>query len=180
MPKRVKQTGPALQTRDEMEWVVGEICALTIKSDALVVQMDEYIQEVRERYQTDLTAIKEKLPPLMALAQDWAEANPSAFGQNKSIEMTHGTVGFRTGMPTVKTLAGWTWAKVLVAVKSLRLVSYIRTYEEIDKDAIIADRKTILQETLRQMGLRIKQEESFFVDSKREPMEGTITERKAS
>jgi phage host-nuclease inhibitor protein Gam len=180
MAKRVKQTGPALQTRDEMEGVVGRICALTIKRDGLVVQMDEYIQEVRDRYQTDLTSIDEQMKQLMALARDWAEANPADFGPNKSIEMTHGAVGFRTGMPALKTLSGWTWAKVLAAMKNLNLKSYIRTKEEIDKDAILAERKNIPTENLRRIGLKIHQDEAFFIDPKREPMEGTITERKAS
>lgn len=186
MAKRIKQVGPAIKTREEMEGVVGQICELTTRRDALTVQMDEYIQEVRARYEADLSGIAKRLDELMALAREWAEANPQWFSPAKSIEMTHGTVGFRTGMPTVKTLAGWTWAKVLDAIKAMNFTYLIRFKEEVNKDAILAAVAKLKAGTddpqLKRLGIKIVQDESFFVEPKREPREDVrqVAERTAS
>jgi phage host-nuclease inhibitor protein Gam len=170
MAKRIKQVGPAIKTREEMEGLVGRIAALTIERDELKAQMDGYILEVRERYDNQLGGIGKKLDELMALAQDWAEGNPEAFGAAKSIDMTHGTVGFRTGMPKLKTVAGYTWD--LVKERILHLSApYTRTEVSVNKEQLLADRETLGESGLRRLGVKVVQDESFFVDPKREKVE---------
>lgn len=167
MTKRVKLTGPSIQTREQMERLVGDICRLTIFVDQTRTIMDARIMDIREEYEQQLGDADQELTQLMALARDWAEAHPEEFSVRKSIEMTHGTVGFRTGQPALKTVAGWTWARVLELLSE----RYVRVRRDPDKEKLLADREAIGADGLRKLGLRVVQEESFFVEPKRESVE---------
>lgn len=46
-----------------------------------------------------------------------------------------------------------------------------RTKEEINKQAIISDRENFTADQLRAVGLRVVQEEAFFVDPKLQELE---------
>jgi phage host-nuclease inhibitor protein Gam len=168
MAKRIKlDVQPAIVTREEMEMVVADIASLTITKDNLTVQMDGHIQEVRERYDILLATVDIELEKKMALAKEWAEANQEAFGQAKSLDMTHGTVGFRTGMPKLKLLSGWTWDKVMERVSD----PYLRTEKTINKELILGEREQLGDAGLRMMGVKVVQDESFYVAPKREELE---------
>lgn len=108
------------------------------------------------------------------------ENQSELFAKRKSLEMTHGVIGFRTGQPKCKTARGTTWADALELVKD-RLPNYIRTKEEVDKDRLLADRnlpcrrddepEEAARPLLHEMalcGILVVQEESFFVEPKRE------------
>lgn len=174
-PTRQKLSTPAIQTRAEMEGLVGDICAATIKQDSLLAAMDDELQIVRARYEASLAEVSKSLDAGLALAQDWAEAHPSEFGKQKSIEMLHGVVGWRTGTPKAKTLAGWTWDRVLSVIVSIPKFAkrYARISEEVNKEALIADRELLAPEELREIGVRIVQDETFFVQPKREEAPAT-------
>ena len=45
---------------------------------------------------------------------------------------------------------------------------YVRIKEEIDKDRLLADRETLGKDKMASMGVEVVQDESFFVDPKRE------------
>lgn len=165
MAKRLKPVIVPPRTREEMESLVGDIAALKIIERADAAEMDAELHAVRERYETRMAENADKLTPLLLRAQAWAEAHPAEFGKLKSIEMLHGTIGWRVNTPSLKTLAGWTWDRVLEKLKSLRLhPGYVRTKEEVNKQALLADREKIGDDDLRQCGMRVVQEEDFYVE----------------
>ena len=164
--KRLKVTLPPIKTREEMERLVGEIRELTINRDGLTVSHDTEIAAIDARYEEPMNQLKEQLDAKMLLAQDWAENNPAEFGARKSIEFVNGTVGFRTGQPKLARLAGWTWDRILEAVGRL-LPDYVRIKQEVDRERIIADRET-LTPMLKEIGVKIEQDEAFFVEPKRD------------
>jgi phage host-nuclease inhibitor protein Gam len=171
MSPRLKKAPPATPaTREEMETLVGEIASLTITQDGLMVEMDRQIQAVRHEYETTLAQIRLSLDGKLEAARLWAVTNPEAFGQKKSLEMVHGTIGFRTGMPKLKAKRGITWEIVLDLLRKCRLTDYIRSKEEVDKDRLIADRET-LGDKLAQVGVEVVQDEAFYLDPKRETTE---------
>jgi phage host-nuclease inhibitor protein Gam len=160
-----------ITTRSDMESLVGEIAEKQLAYDATVCQMDRDIQSIRDRYEPELKRYKTALEHLVLLAEEWALANEPEFGKLKSIDMVHGVVGFRTGTPKLKTLKGWTWAKVLDNLKrSFVSAGYIRIAEEVDKEKIIADRKELGTDKLKAFGVQIAQDENFFVEPKREQL----------
>lgn len=172
--KRIKLKGPAIKTREEMETLVGQIAAQQNFISQTTTLMDQRIIEVRAEYEQQIAGAQEDLKPLMEAARSWCEANGDAFAGKKSIEMVQGIVGFRTGTPKLKTLAGWTWDRVLEKLRTT-CREFIRTKEEVDKEAIIGARENLLDGDLRNMGVKIVQDESFFVEPKLTPVENRQT-----
>ena len=63
---------------------------------------------------------------------------------------------------------GFTWAAVTNLAKEL-LPQYIRTTEELDKQSLLADRdKEDVAEMMPRIGVQVVQEETFFVEPKKE------------
>jgi phage host-nuclease inhibitor protein Gam len=170
MKKRVKKVDEfePVETREEMENCVREICALTIRQDGLMADMDTDLQRVRDRYQIDLAEVEMNLKTELDRAHDWAERHPEEFATKKSVAFVHGTAGFRTGTPKLKTLSGMTWEKVLDVMERL-FPEYVRRKNEVDKDKIIADREVLPPNDLKAMGVKVVQDESFYVEPNREP-----------
>ena len=164
---RIKINIPAIRSRAEMETLVGNICALKIQEQTAKSDMDAELKAVRDDYQDDMAAISDAVNLAMTAAQTWAEANLGEFGKLKSLDMTHGLVGFRTGQPQPKTISGWTWDRVLEKLKGIPLMAgYIRTKEEVNKQALVSDREKIGEVDLRMVGVRIVQDEAFYVEPK--------------
>lgn len=170
MSKRVKLAENGIETREEMESLVGEIAALAIERDAMTAEMEGRIQSIRAEYEARLVENQAMTKDKMLIAADWAMRHPEAFGKNKSVEMVHAVVGFRTGTPMLKTLSGWTWAKVKTWLEQNRN-GYTRSDVVVNKELILADRKLLGEAGLRQMGVKVAQDESFFVEPKREQPE---------
>jgi len=84
------------------------------------------------------------------------------------MDLTHGIIGFRTGTPKLATRKGYTWGAILTLVKEF-LPSYIRTSEEVAKDRILADRDSEdVAVLLPKVGIEVKQDETFYVEPKKE------------
>ena len=170
MAKRIKMAGTPVNTRAEAEELIGRIAHLTIVRDAETVAMDERIEDARRFYLPRITSADTEIARLTAIAKTWAENNKAEFGEKKSLDMIHAVVGFRTGTPKLVTMAKWTWKRVKEALAE-RGMGYIRTPEtQVDKEKLLADR-TKLKDELACVGLKVTQEESFFVEVKRQPLE---------
>jgi phage host-nuclease inhibitor protein Gam len=171
--KRLKTTVPGVETRQDMESLVGEIASLTIQYDGYTAAMDEEIKRIRDSYQGRITEISEQLDALLPVALRWAEGHRAEFGDKKSIDMMHGVVGFRTGTFKCKAEKGYTWEKILAHLLNAGL-GYTRTKVDVDKEAIIADRAELAKSgKLDRMHIQVVQEESFYVEPRREQLAET-------
>lgn len=165
MKNRIKLTQPAIKTREQAESILREICLTTITRNKAVLAMDQEIATIRENYDGTISWCNKSLEEKTDLIRAWAEANPSEFNGLKSLAMVNGTVGWRIGQPTLKTLAGWTWDRVLEKLKIHGMgLRYIRTKEEVNKQAILGEREVLSPEKMRAMGVRVVQDESFFIE----------------
>jgi len=170
MSKRIKTMGPEIASRAQMEELVGRIAELELLREDMDVEMNRQIQQTREIFQPKITNADTEIARLIGIAKTWSENNVEEFGPRKSIEMVHAVVGFRTGTPKLKTLTKWTWDRVKAAIL-VRGLDYIRTKEEVDKEQILSDREQFGAAGLSAIGLKVVQEESFFVEPKRENIE---------
>ncbi len=167
MSNRIKLKPKPPESREEMETLVGQIAGLKIQEHFLKVRMDEELKRVRAGYEEGLAQNLSAMEPLVARALAWAEAHPAEFKGAKSLEMLHGTVGWRLDNPSLKTISGWTWDRVLEKIKGMaNLLQYVRTKEEVNKQALIADREGMGPDMLRLIGVKVVQEETFFVEPK--------------
>ena len=124
----------------------NEAFAVYAKADASINKIQAEIElqcaKLRERRADELTRLSDERDQAFDTLQAYAVENQAElFSRKKSLDMTHGTIGFRTGTPKLKTLKGFTWAAALQLVKDY-LPAFVRTTEEIAKDKMLAERDT--------------------------------------
>lgn len=155
----------AIASRSEAEQVINEMAVLANEVAGLNAEMDARIIAEKDRYSPLISSREVQLEQRAADLEAWAIANPAEFGKKKSIEFLNGSLGFRTGTPKLSLLnRKWTWDTVTEAVARL-LPNFIRSKPEVDKASIIAQAAE-LEEFLPQVGLKVTQGESFFVEPK--------------
>ena len=166
-----------------------EAFATYAKNDAQIQKINAEIElqcaKIREKYQDKLAALTGEKDAAFETLQSFATENQAElFTKKKSLDMAHGTIGFRTGTPKLKTLKGFTWASALQLAKKFLPSTYIRQTEEIAKDRLLADRdleETVvydtpdgdprdvtMREAMAVCGIQVVQDETFYVEPKKE------------
>lgn len=151
----------------------NEAFATYAKADAQIAKINADIElqcaKIREKRADELTRLGEERERSFDTLQAYAVENQAElFSKKKSLDMAHGTIGFRTGTPKLKTLKGFTWAAALQMVKEY-LPNFIRTSEEIAKDKLLAERDTEgMSASMAKCGITVTQDETFYVEPKKE------------
>ena len=166
-----------------------EAFATYAKSDAQIqkinAEIDLQCAKIREKHADRLTALTAERDQAFDTLQSYATENQAElFVKKKSLEMAHGTIGFRTGTPKLKTLKGFTWASALQLAKKFLPKTYIRQTEDIAKDKLLADRdmdevevydtptgdprEVTMREAMAVCGIQVVQDETFYVEPKKE------------
>lgn len=166
---REKKTVYSGITSEQMEQAFADYAKADARQQKITADMDVAMTKIREKWQDELAKLAETKDNAFDVLQAYAMENrDELFSKKKSLETTHGTLGFRTGTPKLKTLKGFTWASVLNMLKEF-LPGYVRTIEEPAKDKLLADRDD--EETaalFHKVGITVVQDETFFVEPKKE------------
>jgi phage host-nuclease inhibitor protein Gam len=154
---------------EAMEQAFGEYAAADARLEKIKATIDVQVTAIRERYADEmnrLSAVKEaNFEVLQAYA---TEHKDELFVKKKSVESIHGTMGFRTGTPKLKTLKGFTWGAVTQLLKEF-LPAYVRVSVEPAKDLLLINRDTEeVREVMPRVGITVVQDETFFVEPKKE------------
>lgn len=157
--------------QEEMENAFASFARADARIQKINATMDVEMTRIREKYQSELQQLNEEKDKAFDVLQAFAmEQKDVLFVKRKSLDTTHGTLGFRTGTPKLKTLKGFTWASVTNLLQEF-LPNYVRTVTEPAKDKLLADRDDeIVQKSLGKVGLTVVQDESFFVEPKKEEL----------
>lgn len=168
MPPRLKSTA-TIDSRNHFDATVDDICKLQLDREQLVTERDHLIADVMLDHNPKIEAIGNEISAKLVLCEKYATTHrESLFGKLKSAASNLGLFGFRTGNPKLVLLnKKWKWNDVMIALKSLGKSEFIRTKEEIDKDGL----KKLEDAELAVLGLRIDQDEVFFIEPKREDPE---------
>jgi phage host-nuclease inhibitor protein Gam len=168
MASRLKST-TTLETVNEFEATVDEICKLQLDREQLVTERDRLIASVREDHDPEIERLGTEISAKVVLCEKFATVHrETLFGKLKSAASSLATFGFRTGNPKLVLLSRkWKWDDVLTALKLKNRNELIRTKQEADKDAL----KRLPEEELAGFGLRIDQDEAFFIEPKRDDPE---------
>lgn len=169
--KREKKTVYSGITSEQMEQAFADYARADARQQKITADMDVAMTKIREKWQDELTRLAETKDNAFDILQAYAlENRDELFSKRKSLETTHGTLGFRTGTPTLKTRKGFTWASVLEMLKEF-LPNYVRTKEEPAKDKLLADREDEEVAALfPKVGVVVVQDETFFVEPKKEDL----------
>lgn len=172
MAKRQKKTIITGVSKDSAEEAFATYAKAGAEHAKITAEIELQCARIREKHQDRLTQLQTTMDASFDTLQSFAVENQDElFSKKKSLEMVHGTIGFRTGTPKLKTLKGFTWASALQLVKEF-LPGHIRATEGIAKDKLLADRDDEnVAANLARCGIMVAQDETFFVEPKKE--EGT-------
>lgn len=181
MTTRIKHIKPTISTRAQAEATLGELNRLTIERNRVQLDMEEKILAVRATHEGPIAAYNKQIAEQVELLEGWASENADEFGKLKSLTMQHGTLGWRQSTK-LKTLAKWTWDRVLEKLKLLKLHEYVRTKEEVNKDVIrdhLMNYGELVGTEAKEVGVRLAVEDTFFVEPNLEQIDNRLVKEAA-
>lgn len=168
---RTKKKLTTLINSEELPEQMRKFATATSKIKAIEAEIELAKQEIVRKYELKLQSLNEQREEAVQTLQAYAEHHrDELFKTRKSMELPHGTMGFRMGTPKVEKSKKVTWEGVL---EDLRLIdpAFVRTKQEANKDLIIARRmEDGVMSSLRAVGLDVVQDETFFVEAKAEEL----------
>lgn len=171
-PKATKGIAASVQvpqSRDACAGAIGEIGRLQREKARIEGLMNDEIAVIRERFEAQAQPISTRIDNLRQGVQIWCDANRAALtrgGKVKSAQFPTGEVRWRVTPPKV-VIRGLD--AVIDALRRAGLTRFLRTKEEINKEAILADTEAVIEIN----GIRIDQVEEFVV----EPFETELADR---
>lgn len=161
MAKRIENI-TTLRSFDEVDDALREVGTITVEIHRAEANLNERIEDIRKQFDESTKAIIERKILLEKNLEQFCKLNRDEFEPTKTRELTFGTVSFRLSPPRLAPLHGFTWAAVLHILKKMKLVEFIRTREDVDRDAIKAAQLSAAK--LAAYGLGERQDENFYYE----------------
>ncbi|CDF98173.1 Putative Bacteriophage Mu Gam like protein [Avibacterium paragallinarum JF4211] len=127
------------QTREEVEIAIKDIGDLQRELQRLATHQNDELAAITEKYAPKITALQEQMKPLQKAIEVWCEANRAELTQNgktKTGSFNTGEVQWRQRPPSVSIRKA---DEVLARLRALGLTQFIRTKEEPNKEAMLAE-----------------------------------------
>ena len=150
---------PVPQSKEEVVAAIARLGEHQRERVRIETEMNDEMAIVRQKYETQAETHAEALRQLTAGIQTWCEANRKDLtqdGKTKTVAMQTGEVKWRF-CPSAVNLKGTDL--IIETLKKLGLSRFIRTKEEINRDAMLADPKAVAGIK----GVSIKQKEEFII-----------------
>ena len=125
------------QTRDEVEVAIKEIGDLNRELERLAIEQNDKLAAITEEYAPLMNAIKEKLAPKQDAVQAWCEADVMNSLKTAKLKQVH-LIQAKCNGDSVRQVWGFAEQEsVLESLRTLGLVRFIRTKEEVNKEAML-------------------------------------------
>ncbi|HGI9865043.1 TPA: host-nuclease inhibitor Gam family protein [Salmonella enterica subsp. enterica serovar Montevideo] len=130
------------QSREQVSVDIKKIGDIQRELTRIEADANDQIAVIMNQNTPKVEALRAELDVLQKGVQTWCEANRSSItkGSSKTANLITGEVAWRT-KPDSVSIKGV--ELVLEALKKLKLDRFIRRKEEINKDAILADKKAV-------------------------------------
>lgn len=146
--------------RDEVNAAISEIGCLQRERLRIEAQMNDEMAAVKARYDADAKIPGERIAELAKGVQLYCEANRVQLTKDGKVKFHTFATGEVKWRLTPFAVSLSKVADVLALIKAKGLPQYIRTKEEVDKDALLADREAI-GDSIK--GVRFVQKEEFSI-----------------
>lgn len=172
---RPKKTTARVSSLDEANAALRALLSAEIELEKLSGAVDLARASATAKYEGDIDAAKTRIADLNLQLQNWYVANSAELETNgrKSIQLLYGVIGRRKGNPALKPLnRTWNWQAVGVKLRSLFGTLYFHALAEpaIDRERV---RTSLTVDQLKACGLKVENEERFFIETDRKSIEGT-------
>lgn len=141
--KKLAKSYRVPQSRDECDEMIHRLGEARRRVARIEADMNDQLAKVKEEFETKAEADKLDVENLFAGIEDWCASNRDEItrgGKVKFCNMKNGTVKWRNRPKKVNTR---NVSQALEALKSLGLKRFIRTKEEINKDAILDEPEAV-------------------------------------
>ncbi|EFM3083734.1 host-nuclease inhibitor protein Gam [Escherichia coli] len=143
--KRIRNAAAAYvpQSRDAVVCDIHRIGDLQREAARLETEMNDAIAEITEKYASQIAPLKTSIETLSKGIQGWCEANRDELtngGKVKTANLVTGDVSWRQRPPSVS-IRGVD--AVMETLERLGLQRFIRTKQEINKEAILLEPKAV-------------------------------------
>jgi phage host-nuclease inhibitor protein Gam len=171
MAKRTKIEAPAvtIATIEDCDVALKELAVIKANIDNEESAYNAKEQAERAILTSKLIPERERISDIERALQTFGELNRHLFEKKRTIELKHGSVGFRTHPPKVTTIAKMTFKAVVELIKGSKFAQKLISVKyDLNKEAVIASQadSSIEAVELRQLGLEIVQAETFGYDLK--------------
>lgn len=159
---RLKQSAPlhpVPQSRDEVNAAIRDIGIAQRERDRIQAEMNDILADIKERYEAQAQPHKEQIEALSDGVHTWCEANRDQLTQNGKVKYANlpaGEIKWRTRPPRVSIRAA---EAVLDTLRRLGLTRFIRSKEEVNKEAMLAEPEAVSGIA----GVKIEQGEDFVI-----------------
>lgn len=187
---RAKSTG--LTNAIDFEVTVNRVSFVQGQIAQIATARDHAVQQLLLESAAQIAELEEELKGKLALCEKFAAEHRKELlvEGKKSADTVLSRWGFRTGNRTVVLASkAWKWPDVLAALKEHGVKECVRTVEEVDKETVLKltdDQDGFLsyrdeesdgnvQIAVTDLGMRIKQVETFFIEplvESAEPVKG--------
>lgn len=157
--KAVAAEFPVPQSKEAAAADIAKIGTHQRERERIAADMNDALAKLRQGFEEQAAPHAEAIKTLSAGVQTWCEANRAALtqdGKTKTARLASGEVRWRTRPPSVSVRA---LDNVLEALKRLKLQRFIRTKEEVNKEAILAEPAAVTHIK----GITITQKEDFVI-----------------
>lgn len=164
-----------------MEVMVRETIAAQLESETLIAERDKKLAEAAQPYAARISECQNTMARNLELLEAYSESHRADFGEAKSIVVDGHRMGWRLGNWKTGLLGKTKWADVVATLKAWRkdatapkaqrgaFLRWMRFKMEPDKESMIADRADDdMAPLLKQAGVEIVQEETFYLAPDRE------------
>ena len=168
---RAKKKLTTLINPEELPEQVRKFAKATSHIKAIEAEIELAKQDIVRKYENRLQTLNDQREEAVEALQTYCEHHrEDLFKNRKSMELAHGTIGFRMGTPRVEKSKKVTWEGVLESLKAID-PQFVRVEEKPNKELIIASRNTAeISARLEAAGVTVVQEETFFVEAKDEEL----------
>lgn len=175
MTKRTKKRVVTAPPMEEVGTLLKQFAEANSRIKELEAREELQIMDIRSQYEEECRKLLEQKQNAMEKLEAFGIHNRDEFfSQKRSMELPDGTIGFRRGTPKVSKPRSMAWNKVIQLLRESNS-DFLRTKLEVDKDKIIASRDNEqLMNPLKELGIQVIQEESFFVTIRESPVSSQI------
>lgn len=171
MAKQKGSSQPVFSDLRAVDNALKRIGELDRETTEIETQKNSEIDKAKSTALTLSAPIVEEKKNLVLNLKDYCEFNKEQFLKQRSKKMNWGTVGFRLSPSALKTLARWTWDKVLAKLRESARRDFIAVKESVDKEAV---RKAKLNpEDLAILGMKMESKEEFWFEINQDELKDT-------
>jgi hypothetical protein len=166
---RPKKASVVLGSIDDCTRAMGELLVTITELEILTAESDRARAAASAQFEKRLDAAHAQKAGLEMALRDYYYTHLAEVEQGgvKHKQLANGVMGRRDNPAALKPLnRQWTWAAILQAVTTGLGIPYLRIREpELDKDKL----KTLGNEKLRNFGMKLEIDETFYAEPARLP-----------